>query len=160
MQGMTHMGSKYTDEDRKAAVACYAIYGNFTKCSQITGIPIKTIHTWKHQADWWEPEITRVRSEKSEELDALYTNAIHKAQEAILDRLESGDYVLDKQGELQRKPISGKDLAMIGAIQFDKRQIMRNLPTSISANSKQLEELAEQFKRLANTRVIEGEVSK
>jgi hypothetical protein len=92
-----------------------------------------------------------VRNEKQDELDASYTRVIHKAQEALIDRLEHGDEVITRTGERMRKAVTAKDLATIGGIQFDKRQIARNLPTSISnaTDNKALADLKAQFEALA-----------
>ena len=155
----SQVGSKYTDDVRHQAISHYITLGNLQKVAELTNIPRRTLTDWKN-SEWWETELTRVRAEKSEELDAVYTQAIHAAQKQILDRIESGDYILDKNNQLIRKPMIGKDLAMVGAIQFDKRQIMRNLPTSISAgaDNKALEDLKARFEALTNkeTKVIDG----
>jgi hypothetical protein len=46
-------------------------------------------------------------------------------QESIIDRLDNGDaYVVG--GEVKRKPVSARDLALVAAITFDKRQLARN----------------------------------
>jgi hypothetical protein len=45
-------------------------------------------------------------------------------QESIIDRLDNGDpYVVG--GEVKRKPVSARDLALVAAITFDKRQLAR-----------------------------------
>lgn len=161
MNGLSHNGSQYTDEDRRHVLSQYIVLGSTTRVAEITGIPYATIATWKNSADWWEEELNKIRQEKGEELDAMYTNAIHKAQNQVIDRIEHGDYILDKQNQLVRKPMNGKDLAMVGAIQFDKRQIMRNLPTSISAKAdSQLESMLKQFRDMAQAKVIDGQVVK
>jgi len=82
----------------------------------------------------------------------MATNIIHKAGEELKDRLEFGDFVLGKDGELKRKPISGRDLVIIQGTEYDKRQLGRNMPTSIKAQSSdsQLQALADKISVLGN----------
>lgn len=149
-------GSQYTLAQIQEAAAHYVVTGKNTAVERLTGIPNQTISDW-HKADWWQKLLGRIREEKQDEIDALYTDFIHKGVNAQLDRLENGDYVLDKKGNQVRKPVSLRDVTMSVAISFDKRQIGRNLPTTISAtNSNALKELQAQFQALTG-RVVEGE---
>ena len=45
----------------------------------------------------------------------------------LLDRLKNGDAVL-VAGEIKRKPVSARDLALVSAIAYDKRVLVRNQP--------------------------------
>jgi hypothetical protein len=47
-----------------------------------------------------------------------------------MDRLENGDPVLIS-GEIRRTPVSARDLAMVAAIVYDKRALLREDPTAI-----------------------------
>ena len=62
----------------------------------------------------------------------------------LKDRLRNSDAHIGKSGEIIRKPIGGRDIAVITGVLFDKRALLRHQPTSISGKvdtEKQLEEL-------------------
>ena len=67
-------------------------------------------------------------------------------------------------GEIVRKPMSGKDAAIVGAVYFDKRQILNNQPTTINGTNvdSRLAEFMNKFEELgcamSAARTIEGEV--
>ena len=68
-----------------------------------------------------------VRAEKGSELDGAFTRIIHEATDQLLDRLKNGDPVL-VAGQMKRKLISARDLALVSAITYDKRTLCRNQP--------------------------------
>ncbi len=127
--------SQYTDVQRREVLSHYAVLGNVLRVSEITGIPDSTISTWKSKSTWWVAELERIREQKQDEIDANLSRIIQKSTEALETRIEQGDEVITKDGETRLKAITGRDLATITGIIFDKRQIMRNLPTSIRTES-------------------------
>jgi hypothetical protein len=127
-------GSHYTDEQRREAVGHYVVLGNWQAVSEVTGIPHRTCTSWAH-APWFATLYAEVRAEKGAELDGAFTRIIHKATDELLDRLENGDAVLI-DGEVKRKPVSARDLALISGITYDKRALARNEPTSITGSDK------------------------
>lgn len=156
-------GSKYTNEERLEAISHYAVLGNMVKVSELTGISERTLSDWKNKSDWWEPALQEVRTLKQDEIDSSLTRIIHKSTEALEDRIDKGDAYVTKSGEVDRKPMSGRDLATVTGIIFDKRQISRNLPTSIKSESTdaRLTSLADKVRELQGGMVtIEGEVVK
>jgi len=79
--------------------------------------------------------LTSIRLEKSDEIDASITNILDASTKQLTDRINNGDEVLNKDGDIIRLAMKGRDLATVFGITFDKRQIIRNLPTSIKAES-------------------------
>lgn len=142
--------SQYTDEQRREVLSHYAVLGNMTKVSELTSIPVSTLATWKGKSDWWVEGIDRIRQEKQDEIDANLSRIIHKSTEALETRIDKGDAYINKAGGVSCKPISGRDLATITGIIFDKRQISRNLPTSIRTEStdSRLTALADKVRQL------------
>lgn len=143
-------GSKYTDEQRRHAVLNYALLGNIVAVAESTGIPQTTLYEWKNNTEWWGELLVTVRDQKQDEIDALYTRGIHRAAERALDKIEDPDAKL-------------LDLVKTTAILFDKRQLVRNQPTSIKADSQQslLNRISEGLAKLAQGgQLIEGEVVK
>ena len=135
--------SKYTPEQRYNAVVIWMTYGNTRKVSELTGIPRNTILDWK-QSEWWQALSNRFQDENKDLFNAGFTRLI-----------ERGIHTMEKA--FDNEEVSPMDAAKIMGIAFDKRQILNNQPTSINSNvsSEQLNDLKEQFERLAG-KTIEG----
>ena len=141
--------SNYTPEQIAQAALVYAIEGACTRVETITGIPERTVNDWTHQ-DWWPALIDQARAAKQDEIDAGLQRIQDKAIKATEDRLENGDYIMGKDGQLLRKPVSARDAAIVTAVAFDKQRILRNLPTSISATGgdAKLSAMADRLKKI------------
>ena len=123
----------------------------------MTGISEATIRCWK-QTEWWFDGMNRLIQEDDEQLDTKLTALINKAVDKVNDSLEHGDIIYDtKRGTLVRRPMSGKDTAIVTAITLDKRQLLRGQPTSrvekVSSDERLLR-LAEQFKSFSNAKEV------
>jgi len=44
---------------------------------------------------------------------------------------DDGDYILDKKGEMIRRPMSGRDLTITAGVAFDKLRVLEGQPTQI-----------------------------
>lgn len=139
-------GSKYTHQDRYQAAVYYIAHGNSRKVSELTGIPRNTVLEW-FKSDWWNQLTTRLREEKSSEFNAGFSRLIEKSIEEI-------------EKQLDNQEVKAMDAAKIMGIAFDKRQILNNLPTSISGKAKGINDLAEEFERYVSAKEVQGEVSK
>jgi len=131
---MSVPGSHYTDEQRRQAVIGYQVYGSLTHLERQYGIPQQTLSDWK-QSEWWDQLSSEVRSEVRDQITATYTRLLQQSQQVIEERLTNGDAVLTKTGAVIRMPVKMRDAAITMAICFDKRQILMNQPTSISARA-------------------------
>lgn len=142
-------GSQYSDEQRREAMAHYIVTGNISRTAELVNIPKRTLADWKSK-DWWVTEVAKIRHEKQDELDANISRVIDSATMRLQHRIYDGDAYIKKDGEVGSKPVSARDLATITGIMFDKRQIMRNLPTSIKAEStdSRLNSLADKVREL------------
>ena len=118
-------------DDRLNSALAWLITGNTVEAAKICGVPDRTIRDWMTK-DWWEAILQEARATKQKELDAVWTRIIHKAAEAINDRLTEGDPVLTKMGEIRRIPVKAKDLSFILSVITDKRNLARGEPTSRS----------------------------
>jgi hypothetical protein len=147
MDKLVKRGSKYSDEDRRRAVVEYFVAGNMTLVAERTDIPRTTLNGWR-QTEWWDEALVELRQEKADELDANLTKLIDSAFEQLQDRIEHGDYILNKEGKLVRKPMSGRDLVTTGAIVYDKQRLHRNQPTAIQGKAENLEALKEKFAQI------------
>ncbi len=73
---MDKTGSKYSDADRRAAVAEFIVLGNISATSRATGIPRRTIGTWT-QSDWWVPLEAELRQQIDDEILAnIYRKSV------------------------------------------------------------------------------------
>lgn len=146
----------FPEEKRIEVVTLFAATGNLENTSELSGVPVQTIRAWR-KADWFYELLREVRNENNAVLDAKFTQIVDKSLDQIVDRIENGDSVLTRDGELVKKPMSGKDLSLVAAINVDKRQLLRGEPTSRSESLGgveaqavgRLEKLAETFENLA-----------
>jgi hypothetical protein len=83
----------------------------------------------------WVDILDQAKRERQAELDAKFTKIIHKATDEIMDRLDNGDEVLTKNGEIRRKRIAGREAAWIVGVITDKRAVIRGLPTNITTKT-------------------------
>jgi fructose-specific phosphotransferase system component IIB len=160
------MRNNYTPDDIQKAAQVFAVTGNMIKTAEMVNIPRETLQYWKKNKAEWVQETTRVHQEKLEELDAHYTEIVELTALEVKDRVQNGDEFYDpKTGEMYRKKMSGRDLAMVNGIIFDKQRLLRGLPTSNvqQSSAKHLEELAKIFEDIANkgrAKVIEGDAKR
>ena len=125
-------GHKWSVEDKLRAAMAYLITGNSLEAAKVCGIPDKTIRDWTRET-WWADFIGECRKEKNEELDAAFTDILHKAMGEVKDRITNGDEVIDtKTGTKNRKKVSARDATLVAAVLVDKRAILRGEPTRIS----------------------------
>ena len=158
-------GSQYSNDQRVAVIADYMVTGNIKKTANLHNIPRKTVSGWL-KSSWGIEMLAAIRHEKGEEFDANITKLIDSAFEQAQDRVENGDHKLVKvkkaikhddgslevseDYELKRQPMAGKDLAVVGGISYEKRQLHRNQPTSISgSDNKNIVALAKEFRKLS-----------
>lgn len=131
-------------------VTTYLATGSLLMASGICKVPYTTCKHWKKQP-WFKDMIANIRSEEKMELDAKVSKIVNKTLDVIVDRLDGGDYILDsKSGTVKRVPVKMRDAKSVMTDLFDKRQLLRNEPTSITESQtvdKRLEMLAERFEK-------------
>lgn len=149
--------SGWDEDDRNRAVAVYKSIGNLAKTARITGIPERTLHTWV-KADWWSEKVKQLRAEDTAELEQAYTDIAKSAAEVSKERLTNGDFVLTRDGQLVRKPVSLRDASIAGGIALSKRKELSDEPQREQelGTAERLIKLVEQFARFANAKQIDG----
>lgn len=155
-------GAHWTANDRVKAVAAYLVLGNMARVSEQLGIPLGTLNFWKSQP-WWFEQVDKIRQAEDLEIDNGFTKIVRRTQEIILDRLENGDQVLTKDGELVARPVSARDAALIADISLNKRQVLREVPAAEQNKigmQERLSKLEMQFTKLVTEKTIDGEVVK
>lgn len=120
----------YTRDQRYEVLAAWATCGQFTKVAQeIKDVPYPTMVSWRHQ-DWWEPALQEFRKLHGAYMDARMTGLLEKKLNAMEDRLDNGDEFVDKDGEIRRKKVTYRDLAIGTGVIYDKRALNRGEPTA------------------------------
>lgn len=153
--------SNWTESDKRRAVTVYKSLGVMQKTSDITGIPYATLRFWQKQ-DWWKEYLLQERQEDDMELEVAATSIAKQAQDIVKERLENGDFVLDREGNLKRKPVSARDATLIEAIHLDKRSNLRDQPEieQRTSTNERLLNLVEQFIKFTKAREINHIVEK
>ena len=146
------MPSKYTPEDRYKAAAAFVTSGNSIAAAKRTGIPASTIRHWSKNDEQFILMCQEIWCEYGDEIKAGLAQIVRESGEQVLDRIRQGDVVRDpRTGEQVRVPMKGKDLAIVGAVAFDKLRIAENQPTQIvrrEDSQQELKRLKEQFAAL------------
>lgn len=150
------------DTKRIEVATLYAVLGSTNKVAELACVSQATVSTWRKEP-WFIQLLEDIRNENNDKIDVKFTETIHKALDLISDRLDNGDSRLTKSGELVKVPVQIRDLALVAAINIDKRQILRNKPTQITQKQEvpvldKLDELAKAFTALANKTEIKQAV--
>ena len=143
--------AKIAPEMKIQAATCYMLTGTTRGTARMTGINQQMISEWKNHAQWWEPVLRKIRKDKQDELDAEFTELLHKSTEQLKDRIVNGEEISTKDG-LVIKKMSGRDIAAAINTIYDKRTMLRGDPTSITHrvdHRQVLEELRGEFKEMA-----------
>ena len=140
---------KYSREQRAEAAALMVCHGNSLVVSDMTGIPGSTLRHWHRNDEEFRSMCLEIWSDFGEEIKANLAQIVKESGEQVLDRLRLGDVIRDpRTGEQIRIPVKVRDLAVAGAIAFDKLRLAENQPTSIVAKT-DLTALADKFRQLS-----------
>ncbi len=133
MSKLVTRGSKYTDEQRIDAAVIYAAKGTFSAVIREKNIPKSTLSNWS-KTDWWDEVVAEVRTEKSGEHRAMYTQIVDLAQEVTLDKLPDAN---------------AAQAHLIACQATDKVRLHDGMPTAITGKSEDMNSLAAEFKALS-----------
>ena len=121
--------------------------GNSLVVSDQIGIPASTLRHWHRNDEEFQSMMQEVWVEFGEEIKANLAQIVKESGTQVLDRLRLGDVIRDpRTGEQVRIPVKARDLAVTGAIAFDKLRLAESQPTTIVRH----EDSAEKLKRLAD----------
>lgn len=146
-----HKSGFYTDKKKVEALTVYAITGNIAEVERLTGVTRHSFKKWQ-QEEWYKEALDELRSENDSVFDASFTKIIEKLINSINDRVDNGDHVVLRNGDIIRKPVSLRDVIGAMMITIDKRQLLRGKPTSRSESvsvENRLEKLVQHFESLA-----------
>jgi transposase-like protein len=152
---------KYSPEEKLYAVVCFMVEGNSIAAGKRSGINPATIRWWKTESTWWDDAMKEARRRYQDALDGKLTKVVHEGADAILERIENGDEVITKDGDIERKRLGARDLAIIVGTMYDKRALLRGDPTSNpGGKNTSLENLAKQFENFAHKLEQSGNLAK
>lgn len=97
--------------------------GNMSAVSEVTGIPHDRLRTWK-MAPWWKDLEAQIRQQKRVEVSGKLSRIIDKAFKTVEDRLENGDWRVDKRGQVTRIPVNARTAGDILAKSIDKQVLI------------------------------------
>lgn len=93
--------------------------------------------------------LNRVREHLNHFLDSALTRIIERCISHLDDRLQNGDIRSDKHRNMYRQPINAISLSKIFSAIFDRRQLLRDQPTTIQSEQGSLDQLAENLKAVS-----------
>ena len=126
-----------------------------------TGVDRQTVRRWRLE-DWFKDIIHEIQQEDDVQVDAKLTKLVGKSLDTLVDRLENGDFMYSREDQkFVRKPLSTRDAIKLSEVSFDKRNLLRGKPTSISAKQEQMSDrllkLAAEFTKFVNAKDITNE---
>lgn len=134
----------YTREEKLKAAAVWVTNGTVKGTAEEIGVDREVMRRWV-KARWWKPLVDEARQKFEDEITGNLSKIISAAQGKLMDRIEHGDEFPTKDG-ITTVPVKARDLAVIQAIAFDKRQIISGRPTAISRRSKTASEMADELR--------------
>ncbi len=120
----------YSLEDKYRAAAAVVASGSVESASRQTGIPASTIRDWGKDEEF-KKFGQEIRAEYGDEIKSNLAQIVKEGTDQIQDRIKDGDYILDKKGEMIRRPMSGRDLTITTGVAFDKLRVLEGQPTQI-----------------------------
>jgi transposase-like protein len=139
--------TSWSREAKIQAVSQYLVLGNMALVSATTGIPHQLLRAWKQQP-WWKETEVEVRATENLEMDNKLSKIVDKSLDAVLDRIENGEFVYNqKTGMMVRKSVTMKDAAKVSVDLLSKRELLRGNATERKETTQI--SVAEQLKELA-----------
>lgn len=151
----------HSDTQRIELVTTWLATGNLALTAATLGIPEVTARRWKAMP-WFKQMVTDIRDQENLVLDAKLSKVVNKSVDALLDRVENGDFQFDQRiGKFVRKPISARDASNVTRDMIDRRELLQGKkevkPDTTRAMGERLLKLAEEFSKFSKLKVIEHE---
>lgn len=122
------MSTPYSDAKKVEVATTYLALGKIPMVEAVTGVPRTTIRQWKMQP-WWSELLNEIQTESDQELDAKLSSIIQRSLEAVNERIENGEFILDSRtGTVKRIPVKLRDVERVAVDLLDKRDLLRGRP--------------------------------
>lgn len=143
-----HVTNKHWPIEKKIEVVSqYLVLGNMKMVAAMTGVSYDLVRQWKTQP-WWSELELEIRQTQNIEMDTKLSKIVDRSLDAVLDRVEHGDFIYDqKSGEIRRKPAALRDIHRVAVDTISKRELIRGNATERKETSQV--SIAEQLKLLA-----------
>lgn len=157
-----HQPGWWPESKRIEVITTFLSTGSVGLTESLTGVPRNTITTWQRQP-WWQEHVTEIQNQEHIELDKKLVKVMDKALDAVVDRLENGEYIYDnKTGKIKRVPAKLRDTNKVLTDMIDKRDLIRK--TSKPDKREELTvdhlvKLAEAFASFSGKKLPEKDVS-
>jgi hypothetical protein len=116
-------------EKKIEVVSQWLVLGNLRMVSAITGVSYSLVRQWKQQP-WWAELVAEIRQTQTIEMDTKLSKIVDKSLDAVLDRVENGDFFFDQKAqEVKRKPVALRDVARVTVDILAKRELLRGNAT-------------------------------
>lgn len=143
-----HVTNKHWPMEKKIEVVSqFLVLGNMKLVAATTGVSHDLIRQWKGQP-WWRELEAEIRQSQNIEMDTKLSKIVDKSLDAVLDRIENGDFFYDqKTGEIKRRQAPLRDIHRVSVDMISKRELIRGNATERKENTQV--SVAEQLKLLA-----------
>lgn len=129
------------------AVRRFAACGSLARVAEELSVPIYELKKLS-RTEIWGRELAELQRAEAAQLNVTLTRLFDATLSGLSDRLENGDIQVIG-GITKRVPLSANTLARVAEVVFDKRQLVRQLPTSIiETDNRKLEGLAQRLRAL------------
>lgn len=144
-------------EQSLAAVRLYLHTGSIAEVGRQLSVTVYELNKLT-RTQWWMQELRLLRTIEQAQLDTSLTEILNVTLAELKQRLEFGEDYYDKEGNMRNRPLPAATLCRIADVVFDKRQLIRGLPTAVTNEGGKLQDLAdklEQLGRAQSARTIE-----
>lgn len=150
----------YSVEKVIDCITSYVIEGTYKASADANNVPVTTIKDWRDRKSWFNEVVNYIKSTQDHELEARMTEIVNATTKGLLSRIKDGDtgvhqgsvvYVENDSGDLveSKIPLSSDQLARIGAIFFDKRQISRGMSVKLASGQSGIQSIEEKLNKVA-----------
>lgn len=145
----------WPEKKRMEVLTTFLATGSQAHTSAITGIPEQTIRSWRKQ-EWWAERTKEFKSDNTLVLDNKLTKIMDKALDAVVDRIENGEFMYDpRTGEIRRVPAKLRDVQKVASDMIDKKALLEKVTKGKEEQKQQitadhLVQLAREFAKFAN----------
>lgn len=129
------------------AVQLYFVSGSLTKVARELGISSYEMMKLS-KTKWWSEELHLIKVANNAALDAQLTSILGSSLDQLQDRVELGNIHISSSGNKMRVKLDAIELSKIASMVFDKRQLVRELPTRINEDAMRLSSLARKLEQL------------
>lgn len=146
---------RWPEAKKIEALTTYLATGSPSMTAAITKIPLETIGWWQHQP-WWKEKMAEIKQNENIQLDARLSKVLDKSLDAVLDRIENGEFMYDpRTGEIKRVPAKLRDVQKVAGDMIDKKQLLARVQRGKDSEKQQitadhLVQLAKEFAKFAS----------